>query len=265
MDYLGEVGVGAWEYPAYAPRSNQQIGWVSAGSGRIDLTGKPLAEMAYTQVAFEQRNIAIGVYPVKFAGEKHSPSAWKMTAAVESWSWNGCDGMPATVEVYARAHHVSLFVNGTRVGTKYPKHDCKVTFRTAYHDGTLKAVAYDRQNSVLAEQTLQTAGAETVLSLRPEQNPVGRDGELCYVRLCFTDQKGILKPLERADIQLSVQGGQLLACGSACPFYPRSYLDPVTDTYYGEALAILKPDQSEQMVLTAESRLGSAAVTIQID
>ena len=30
-----------------------------------------------------------------------------MTNAIESWSWDGCEGKEAKVEVYARAHHVS--------------------------------------------------------------------------------------------------------------------------------------------------------------
>lgn len=42
MDYLGEVMVGSWEYADNAPRFDGGLGWVSAGSGRIDLTGKPL-------------------------------------------------------------------------------------------------------------------------------------------------------------------------------------------------------------------------------
>lgn len=52
MDYLGEVGIGSWEYKEYAKRFDNGPGWVSAGSGRIDLTGKPLAELTYTKVAF---------------------------------------------------------------------------------------------------------------------------------------------------------------------------------------------------------------------
>ena len=54
MDYLGEVMVGSWEYADNAPRFDGGLGWVSAGSGRIDLTGKPLGEALYTRVALEQ-------------------------------------------------------------------------------------------------------------------------------------------------------------------------------------------------------------------
>lgn len=48
MDYLGEVMVGSWEYEDYAKNFDGGLGWVSAGSGRIDLTGKPLGEALYT-------------------------------------------------------------------------------------------------------------------------------------------------------------------------------------------------------------------------
>lgn len=54
MDYLGEVMVGSWEYDDYAKNFDGGLGWVSAGSGRIDLTGKPLCEALYTKVAFEK-------------------------------------------------------------------------------------------------------------------------------------------------------------------------------------------------------------------
>lgn len=54
MDYLGEVMVGSWEYEDYAKNFDGGLGWVSAGSGRIDLTGKPLGEALYTRVALER-------------------------------------------------------------------------------------------------------------------------------------------------------------------------------------------------------------------
>ena len=126
QDYLGEVGIGAWEYKDYAPRFDGGCGWVSAGSGRIDLTGKLLGEMAYTRVAFELEDLAIAVMPVNHTKDVHSPSAWKMTNAMESWSWDGCDGNAAKVEVYTRADHVKLYVNGDCVGTKKPKNDCLI-------------------------------------------------------------------------------------------------------------------------------------------
>lgn len=265
MDYLGEVGIGAWEYGDYASRFDGGCGWVSAGSGRIDLTGKPLAEMSYIRVVFEQQAIGVGVVPVNHTKEKHSSSAWKMSNTVESWSWNGCEGMMARVEVYARASLVKLFVNGVCVGEKRPINDCRVLFDTPYHDGELKAVAYDEGGKALAEKILRTAGAETLLTLEPEQESLKKDADLCYVRLKYTDTIGETKPLARGEISISVENGQLLAAGSACPYYPDSYLTDKTDTYFGEALAIIKPAAAGMMVVKASSKYGEATAGIRVE
>lgn len=264
MDYLGEVGIGSWEYKTYAPDFSHGPGWVTAGSGRIDLTGKPLAEMTYTRVAFEQETIGIGVIPVKYAKQPHSPSAWKMTNAIESWSWNGCDGMKTQVEVYARGAEVELFMNGTCVGKKRPQNDCRVVFPVTYQRGSLKARVYDENHHLLGEKELKTAGEETQLTLEPELTTVHHDTDLCYVRLKYTDSQGEVKPLVRGKIKVSVQGGTLLGLGSACPYYPEGYLCDRTDTYYGEALAIIKPLAGDKITVYAESKYGKNQTEIQV-
>lgn len=263
MDYLGETGIGSWEYKDYAPDFSHGEGWVAAGSGRIDLTGRELAEMTYTRVAFELEKIGIGVVPVPYAGQKHSPSAWKMTNAIESWSWRGCAGKKTQVEVYARADHVSLFVNGKCVGTKKPQGDCRVVFETAYEDGSVRAVAYDAKENVIAEKELKTAGRETVLAVKPEQKCVGRE-DLCYVRLQFTDREGTLKPMVREDITVQVEGGKLLGIGSACPYYTKNYLGNVTDTYYGEALAVIRPEKEGTVRVYAKSAHSRGSTEIKV-
>lgn len=263
MDYLGETGIGSWEYKDYAPRFDGGCGWVSAGSGRIDLTGKPLAEMAYTRVAFGLQDIAMGVIPVNNTSSPHSPSAWKMTNAMESWSWNGCDGKEAKVEVYARAHHVSLYINGKCVGTKQMQNDCRAVFKTVYQPGEIRAEAFDAQGGILAECSLKTAGDETVLTLEPEQERVCV-GDLLYVRMKYTDAEGTVKPLERGDIKVTVEGGRLIGIGSACPYYEKSYLGDITDTYYGEAMAVIRPDKSGKITVDAQSRYGNVRTEVEV-
>lgn len=264
MDYLGEVGIGAWEYEEYAPDFSHGAGWVAAGAGRLDLTGKATAEMAYTRVAFGLDRIGLGVIPVPYTKKKHSPSAWKMSNALESWSWNGCDGMAAEVEVYADAASVSLYVNGKCVGTKRPKGDCRVVFKTVYHDGELKAVAWDAKGQVIGEKILRTAREKTVLTLEPELKRVKLEGDLCYIRLKLTDEEGTVKPLERSEIVVSAQGGEILGTGSACPYTKRRYTEPVTDTYYGEALAIIRPLKKGRMTVHAISRFGETGTEIEV-
>lgn len=262
MDYLGEVMVGSWEYADYAETFDGGPGWVSAGSGRIDLTGKPLGEALYTRVALEADNGPyIAVCPVNHTGDRHSPSAWKMTNAMPSWSWTGCEGRKANVQVYARAARVELVLNGHTVGSKTLKNDCLARFSIPYESGTLEAVSYDAADHEMGRCKLQSAGGTTRLTLDAEE-PTVKPGHLCYVRLRYTDENGITKPLARGSIQVQVRGGTLVGLGSACPFNKHSYLDSETDTYYGEALAIVRMGDGDAMTIAASDGEYSAELTV---
>lgn len=262
IDYLGEVMVGSWEYADYAETFDGGPGWVSAGSGRIDLTGKPLGEALYTRVALEADNGPyIAVCPVNHTGDRHSPSAWKMTNAMPSWSWTGCEERKANVEVYARAARVELVQNGHTVGSKTLKNDCLARFSIPYESGTLEAVSYDAADHEIGRCKLQSAGGTTRLTLDAEE-PTVKPGHLCYVRLRYTDENGITKPLARGNIQVQVRGGTLVGLGSACPFNKHSYLDSETDTYYGEALAIVRMGDGDAMTIAASDGEYSAELTV---
>lgn len=252
MDYLGEVGVGSWEYRDYAPEFNHGPGWITAGSGRIDLTGKPLAEAGYTKTAFELTNRpVIAVRPVNHTGEKHSPSAWKMTNAIESWSWEGCEGKVAEVEVYARAARVDLFLNGKKVGSNTLKNSCDTRFKVEYQPGMLETVVYNQKGKEISRNTLYTAGKETELRAIAEEQSVQKD-HLAFIRLQYTDKNGTVKPLKRGILKVSVKGGKLLGLGNACPYNEIGYCTNETDTYWGEALAVVQADVSGDVVLEVQ-------------
>ena len=264
MDYLGEVGIGSWEYQDYAPDFGHGVGWVSAGSGRIDLTGLPLGEALYTRVALERdKGPYIAVCPVNHTDDKHSPSAWKMSNAIPSWSWRGCAGKRANVEVYARAHSVELLVNGKRVGKKELKNDCMAKFRCIYEDGTVEAVSYDSHGHELGRCSLRTASPETQLRAVPEEGDV-EPGRLCHIRLQYTDESGVVKPLERGILSVKVTGGRLLGLGSACPYNETGYITDRTDTYYGEALAVVQAGEGAELTLAVTDGRYAGSVTIPV-
>ncbi len=263
QDYLGEVGIGAWEYRDVAPNLQKSLGWVAAGAGRIDLTGKPLAEMAYLQVAYGQRTVALGVVPVNHTTDTHSPSAWRMSNARESWAWDGCEDRKAHVEVYARAARVRLSLNGTPQGEKPVGADFRVSFDVPYHAGKLVAEALDSTGTVTSTASLRSAGKKTQLFVEAEQGQIAPDG-LGFVRLRYADGQGITKPLASGEICVSVDGGELVALGSAAPYNERSYLSHVTDTYFGEALAVVRPSGAGLVTLSATSPHGAAEAQIAV-
>lgn len=268
MDYLGEVGVGSWEYSDYAPDFTHGPGWITAGSGRIDLTGKPLAEAGYTRTAFGLTDRpVIAVRPVNHTDERHSPSAWKMSNAVESWTWEGFEGRKAYVEVYTRAAKVSLFLNGKLLGSRKLKNRCDTVFATEYRPGKLEAVAYDADGREMSRAALQTADRKTVLQAVPESKTVRPDG-LCFVRLKYTDSAGTVKPLERGTVSVKVTNGELLGLGNGCPFNQTGYCDSKTDTYFGEALAVVRAsgkEGSDAVILEATDGKHTAVTEIEVE
>ena len=256
IDYLGEVGLGAMEYADYAKEFGGGPGWIAAGSGRLDLTGKETGEALYTKVAFGLLPIGLAVVPANHGRDEHTPSAWTMTNARASWSWNGCDGKRTRVEVYSRSHTVKLFINSKQVGSRRMKKGCRAVFKVKYEGGCLLAIGYDSAGKEECRTSLVTAGEETELRAQAERERL-HSGELWYVRLQYTDRSGRVKPLVRGNVRVRVEGGELLALGHGCPYNEAGYLQEETDTYYGEALAIVKPTGGK-LKLYAESAFGNA-------
>ena len=262
IDYLGETGIGAWEYSDYAPDFTGGVGWRTASAGRLDLIGRPWAEAGYTQVAFDLVPIRMGVVRPDRAFAKHSPSAWRMSNALESWAWEGCSGLETHVEVYATGKKVRLLLNGKELGLKRVPKNARVRFTVRYAPGELTAVSLDERGNEIACTSLKSAGGETKLRLLPESDCV-REGELLYVRLQYTDERGEIKPLSRGKISVNVEGGTLLGLGSAAPYNEAGYLGAETDTYYGEALAVIRPE-GEAVTLHAQSPYGSAEIAVPV-
>ncbi len=247
MDYIGETGAGAFEYGDYkmAEDENQMTG----GNGRIDITGKRRAEAAYTLVALEQEaGPLIGVQPVDRT-DRPNLTGWSLTKAVESWAWNGCEGMKATVEVYSRAPQVELRLNGRTIGKKNSSKTARTLFSVPYEPGELTAAAYDADGRETGTCTLQSASEETVLRVLPEESSV-KAGSLSFVRLRYTDENGVWKPLERHMLKVKVENGTLLGLGCANSYVRGNYTTDTTDTYYGEALAVVRAGKTGEVTVT---------------
>ncbi len=260
IDYIGECALGGAEYKEYRDFPGALA--MTGGGGCINLCGKRRAEGAYTLVALEQeKGPLIAVSPV-FEDEKLTLSGWQMTKAIESWSFRGCRGKMAEVEVYARGDSVELFLNGKPVGTKKLK-KAKAIFKVPYADGTLTAVSKDRANQVIGRYSLKTAGRETVLSVKPESRKA-EPGRLIYVPISYTDKEGIWKPMEKHKVRVLVENGTLAALGSANPYVGGNYNQPEVSTYFGEAMAIVRAGRPDKgpVKITVRDEEGEKTVKI---
>lgn len=258
IDYIGEIGEGAAEYSDYKMDSPGNS--ITGDNGRVDLLGKPRAEAAYTKVAFEQaQGPFIAVKPV-YQNEKLRLTGWKLTKAIESWSWPGCSGKETEVEVYARGAEAELVINGKIMGRKKIK-KARAVFKVPYQDGEITAVSYDKNGNRIGVQKLVSAGEETVLRVLPECEKVNA-GSLAYVWFRYTDREGIWKPMEKHTLKVSVKNGTLLGLGSACPYTEYGYTGNTTKTYYGEAMAIIRAEGTGPVEVTADDGTTKETVVI---
>lgn len=264
-DYIGETGEGCAEYSDYNFNGERPETQMTGGNGRIDLLGKPRAEAAFTRVAFDlEKGPRIAVWPV-YQKENLHITGWQLTKALESWSWRDCAGMDAKIEVYARAHSVELLLNGICIGKKkIPKKSCRVIFRTVYGDGELTAVSYDKAGKEIGRQTLRTAEKDTILKLMPETETIKPEG-LIFLPLQYTDKQGIWKPMEKHRLTVKVENGSLEGLGSANAYKEGNYTDPVTDTYYGEAMAIVRAGSKGTVKITVSDEENTYIAEVSVE
>jgi len=235
MDYLGEAGVGVPVYGTTKGGFNRPYPCVSGGCGAIDLIGHKETECYAAAIAWgEYPKPYIAVRPVNHSGEKHFFGMWRATDAVSSWSWTGCEGKTAEIEVYSPGAKVELYQNGKSLGRKHVVNG-KADFTVTYKKGNLKAVCYDGMGKKLAEDTICSAGAETILTVKPETTHAKADtSRYVFVEVALTDKNGIVKLLEDRKVTVTVNGAATLAAiGSGNPITEESFTGSSYTTWFG--------------------------------
>ena len=256
-DYLGETCMG-WTYRSYPGLP------LLSGQGMIDITGLPLAQMAFMQVVWGLRKAPyIAVRPVNHAKETPVTGAWQFTNALPSWTWQGYEGTKATVEVYSDAAKIRLSLNGRTVKTRKVR-KYKALFRLRYAPGDLVAEAMDKSGRVCSISRLSTGGAETVLCVLPEK-PEVQPGEVFFVPVEFTDPSGGLKPYVEEEVTVHAENAELLGFGSALTKTDEVFDKNRHRTYRGRALAVFRAGNEGEIRITAAAKgypEGEAAVRI---
>ncbi|GHU03066.1 beta-galactosidase [Spirochaetia bacterium] len=249
-DYLGEAGLGAWAYSDDGKGFNKPYPWLLAEAGAIDILGNIGAEAEYAATVWGLRKQPyIGVQPVNHPGITPAKMVWRGTNAIASWSWQGCEGNKAVVEVYADAHHVELLLNKRRIAKK-EINNYKAIFKMRYIPGTLTAVAYDKNGGELSRSDLFSAKGSPRINIYLEKNTVNA-GEIVYADINITGENGIKESNADTKLNVTVAGGTLLAFGSANPRTEESYLSGSFTTYYGWAQAVVQADEAGVIRITA--------------
>jgi beta-galactosidase len=264
IDYIGEVGVGSWTVDEYCNSDfSHLLNWILAGSGRIDITGKLTSEVDYTRVCFDLDVINIGVIPVHHYKNKHSSSSWKFSRCEKSWTYHGYENKETEVEVYAKGHHVELYLNDKLIGKQTFKDIPRYVFKVKYNPGILKAVVYDKLNNILGKSELNTSYDEPKLILKPEIYSFNKE-DLIYVRAYLGDENSVhtyLRDIISIDM---IENGELLGFANACSYYEDDYKSSKSDTFYGECLMIIRPNHQGDVLIKCSSSYGTNECTINM-
>lgn len=263
-DYLGESGLGAWVYTPDGKGFNKPYPWLLADCGVFDILGVPNGELFLAQAAWGLlEKPAIAVQPVNHPGVKPAKMVWRGTNALPSWSWQGCEGNQAIVEVYMDASVVELLLNGKSLGRKKCKGG-KTTFKTKYAPGILTAVAYNAAGKEISRNELHSAAGGIRLMAEPEEKTV-QAGDIVYIPVTLVGENGVVECNCDCKLTVSVEGGELLAFGSANPRTEARYDSGSFMTYYGRALAVVRADKGRSVIVSVTDgrQMTKAEIVIQ--
>ena len=271
-DYLGEAGANAWCYTADEAGFSKPYPWISAGSGCFDLVGSLGAHGALAAAVWgAAASPRMCVRPVVFAYEKTYRGAWRGSDAVPSWSWKGCAGFPAHVEVYdGRATRIRLEINGRVAGMAYTR-NCLARFTVPYERGKIVAVGIDDAGREIGRDVLCSADGALRVALHVEEIPGGRCdavdegmvGErLVYVWAAIEGENGEVEANADTWLAASVEGGELVAFASGAPAQGEPFASARCRTHYGRALAIVRAGDAPCALSVEGELLGKATIRI---
>ena len=265
-DYLGEAGVGLPIYGTTQAPFTKAYPALTGACACFDITGFADSQAYYTAVLWgAYQKPYIGVRPVDHAGEEYTIGLWRLTDAVNSWTWPGQEGKVADIEIYAPGTCVELIQNGVSLG-KQPIENCRAFFKAEYRTGSLEAVCFDESENELARNVLSTAKDDEQLTVVAEDASIQAGGEdICFVNIAITDAAGTVKMLRDRKIRVQVEGGELLAVGSGNPESTERFDAGAYTSYHGRVTAIVAGYEAGKLRVTASADgLPDASVEIEV-
>lgn len=253
-DYLGEIGLGRVKYDLQDTSFNGKYPWLTAWCGDIDIIGNRRPVSHYREIVFGLRKAPyIAVQRPEHFGEQPVISKWSWSDSISSWSWNGYEGKPVRVEVYADADEVELLVNGRLVGKAAAgeEHRYKAEFDLMYEPGKIEAIAYTK-GQVTGRMAIQSATGDVRLKAEADRAEIiASDKDLSFVMISLEDAHGNLYNTADRKVYVRVEGpGVLQGFGSADPKSSENFFDSERTTFDGYVLAVIRPSDAGLISVT---------------
>ena len=204
------------------------------------------------------------------------------------WTWPDRAGKMVPVVAYSNCAVVELFLNGHSLGAKarefpaqgaagswnsYAKPpiqastgDLQLAWDVIYEPGELKAVGYDREGKVVANDVVRTAGEPARLEVTVDRAAIAADArDVAHVTVRALDAQGTFVPLANNTLTFELSGpAKLIGVDNGDLASHDSYKTNTRPLYLGMALALVQStrEPGNARLVVHSAALPDATVTI---
>ena len=179
------------------------------------------------------------LYQAEWTDYKEAP----MVHVYPYWDFN--PGQMVDIRICSNAPEVELFVNGQSQGRKKIDHNkgtvLQPHWKAVYEPGSIKAVAYDENGKVIAEEERHSFGDTAGFVLETDKTVMNADGlDMIFVEISAVDKDGY--PVENAAdyVKVTVSGaGRLVGLDNGDSADYDQYKGTVRKLFQGKLLAMI--------------------------
>lgn len=179
------------------------------------------------------------------------------------------EGEEIDVMAYTNAPYCEIFLNNKSLGKeKIGGNTLHYSKKSVYEKGTLKAVAYDENGKIVAEDEKKSFTDPVKIILSPEKNIIKTDGEdVVFVKVSTVDKDNITVENARNRIYIYVEGGKLLGMDNGDSTDYEQYKTNNRRLFSGYLVFAVKANaDSDKIKITAKSKdLSSAYCEIETE
>lgn len=244
---------------------------VVAGSGLLDLTGKP-KPMAYERQSWWSEKPMVHVVRRVATSRTTAadPGFEPLNRRQSQFSdWTPQDAAPhdENVEVYSNCEEVELILNDKSLGSKpHNDDDAPRIWKVPFEAGAIKALGKNK-DQVVATHELRTAGKSAKIILAADSTKLAADwDDVCCVTAAIADENGIQNPKTNDLIGFKITGpGVIAAVDNGDRSSHELFQASERHAYQGQCFAMLKASAASGRITLTASAPGLADSSITIE
>ena len=281
-DYLGEAGIGKAFYADKDDPIVKKMPWEllpyqtsfypyrTAEDADYDITGLLLPQGEYRSVVWGSNKTHLYTRDPAAYDKVEMMTSWGFPQFYKKWTYPGFEGKPVKIAVFSRAQEVEVLVNGKSIGRKKVSFERPMPnlaeFEAVYEAGKIEAISYS-DGKEISRDSICTVGQAADIRLSCEKSILKADGhDAAFVMIDVIDSEGRTLPDASIKLTAKLEGPALLAgFGSGNPITDENYTHATTQTFRGQACAVLRSGYKEgEIKLTIKAEAFEKSVKLQI-